>query len=181
MTSISYTPLPDGGGPLRALYRVIDAGTKAIERLLLLLCALAIAIAMILTAVDVCLRYGFSRPLGWSFDFVMLYLMPAAYYFAFAHGMRMGAHLSVDFFANSLPPRLMRVIYPALLAIAAALVVLIGVLISEEALSSFLAGETLFGSVRWPTWPTAAIISVSFLVLALRLVLVAWRIAFFEE
>ncbi|WP_417249448.1 TRAP transporter small permease [Celeribacter sp.] len=181
MNSISDTPSPSGGGLFRGVYSKIDAVTKVIESLLFIICAIAIAVAMVLTAVDVFLRYGFSSPLGWSFDFVMLYLMPAAYYLAFSQGMRKGAHLSVDFFADNFPKPLMRVVYPVLMLVAAALVAVIGWLIADEAMAGFLAGETLLGSVRWPTWPTGAIISGSFLVLSVRLALIAWRVAFLED
>ncbi|MGQ3489408.1 TRAP transporter small permease [Roseovarius pacificus] len=181
MNSISDAPSPGGGGLFRGIYNKMDTATTMIERLLFFICAIAIAVAMILTAVDVFLRYGFSSPLGWSFDFVMLYLMPAAYYLAFSHGMRIGAHLSVDFFADNFPKRLMRIVYPVLMMVAAVLVVVIGWLIADEAMTSFEAGETLLGSVRWPTWPTGAVISGSFLVLSVRLVLIAWHAAFLEE
>lgn len=178
--------LPDNASPFarslyHAFYRPVDFVASAVEGALLILCSAAIAIAMALTAVDVLLRYGFSRPLGWSFDFVMLYLMPAAYYMAFAYGMRTGAHLSVDFFAKHLPRGIVKVAYPALLVLASALMLYIGGLIVEEAAASFVAGDTLFGAVPWPTWPTGAIIGASFLALAVRLALVACRVSFFEE
>ena len=165
----------------RLVYRPLDRLTTLVERGLLLLCSLAILAAMLLTTVDVFLRYGFSSPLGWTFDFVMLYLMPAAYYMAFSYAMKIGAHLSVDFFAETLPRRLLRVTYPLLLLLSAALVLFIGDRLAEEAVESLMGGETLFGSIRWLTWPTHAIIAVSFLALAVRLVLVACRVAFFDK
>lgn len=181
MSSIADPEPPRMRGFYRLVYRPLDRATTLVEQALLLFCSLAILVAMVLTTVDVFLRYGFSRPLGWSFDFVMLYMMPAAYYMAFSYAMRIGAHLSVDFFATNLPRAMMRVVYPALLLLSAALVLFIGSLIAEEAAESLRAGETLFGSIRWLTWPTSAIISLSFLALAVRLLLVACRVVLFGE
>lgn len=168
-------------GLFRFFYRPADRVVSAIEALLLVLCSLAILAAMGLTTLDVVLRYGFSNPLRGAFDFIMLYLMPAAYYLAFSYGMKTGAHLSVDFFVGFFPRIIIRTLLPLLLLIAAALMAFIGDLIGEEAISSFHAGETLFGSIPWLTWPTGAIMAISFLLLSLRLVLVAFRVAFLED
>jgi TRAP-type C4-dicarboxylate transport system permease small subunit len=168
-------------GLFRFFYRPADQVVSAIEALLLILCSLAILAAMGLTTLDVVLRYGFSSPMRGAFDFIMLYLMPSAYYLAFSYGMKTGAHLSVDFFVGFFPRILMRTLLPALLLIAAALMAFIGDLIGEEAISSFRAGETLFGSIAWLTWPTGAIMASSFLLLSVRLVLVAFRVAFLGD
>lgn len=168
---------PDAHPLHRLVYRPADAATSFVEYLLLTVCAAAILLAMGLTTVDVLMRYGFSRPLGWSFDVIMLYLMPSAYYLAFAYAMKIGAHLSVDFFAERLPRTLVRTAYPAVLVVSAVVIFYISFLIGREALASYRAGHTIFGSIRWPTWPTGVIISLSFLVLAVRLVLVALNVA----
>ena len=177
---------PDTSPPLvrglfRFFYRPADQVVSAVEAVLLILCSLSILAAMGLTTLDVVLRYGFSNPVRGAFDFIMLYLMPAAYYLAFSYGMKTGAHLSVDFFVEFFPRRIMRTLLPLLLLIAAALVAFIGGLIGEEAISSFQAGETLFGSIPWLTWPTGAIMASSFLLLSVRLILVAFRVAFLED
>lgn len=168
-------------GLFHIFYRPADRVVSAIEAFLLILCSLAILTAMGLTTLDVVLRYGFSSPLRGAFDFIMLYLMPAAYYLAFSYGMKTGAHLSVDFFVGLFPRALLRTLLPILLLIAAALMAFISKLIGVEAFSSFRAGDTLFGSIPWLTWPTGAIMASSFLLLSLRLVLVAFRVAFLED
>jgi TRAP-type C4-dicarboxylate transport system permease small subunit len=164
----------------RYIYRPSHRVVEAIETILLIFCSGAILVAMGLTTLDVILRYGFSSPLGWSFDFIMLYLMPAAYYLSFSYGMKTGAHLSVDFFAEQFPRSFLRIVVPVFMIAGAILMAYIAGRIGEEAVASYEAGETIFGSVAWPTWPTSAIIGVSFLLLSIRMLLVAFRAAFLE-
>lgn len=165
----------------RYAFRPLDVVTTFVENVLLVLSSAAIVIAMLLTTIDVLLRYGFNSPLGWSFDLISLYLLPAAYYMAFAYAMKTGAHLSVDFFKHLLPKVLALRVYSLLLACAAVFFVFVSGLLGEEALRSFLSGEVLFGPIAWLKWPTAAIITVSLFTFAIRLLLSAYRKAFLEE
>lgn len=161
-------------------YRPLDRITTGVEYALLAVSSLAILLAMILTTVDVLLRYGFNSPLGWSFDLISLYLLPAAYYLAFAYAMRAGAHLSVDFFKHLLPKVVVLKIYPLLLACASIFFVFVSWLLAEEALRSFLDNEVLFGPIAWLKWPTAAIIAISLFTFSIRLLLSAYQKAFLE-
>ena len=177
----SSPSLPDGAVThvlRRKLRDPLDAVTSRIETLLLILCSLAILAAMLLTTADVILRYGFKNPITWGFDFIMLYLMPAAYYMGFAYGMRTGAHLSVDFFIGLLPRFVKQRLCPLILLIGAALMFYVAWLLFHEAAESLIAGHRLFGSVAWLTWPTAAIIGVSIALFAVRVVLTAFDTAF---
>lgn len=164
----------------RYFYEPLDMVVSNLERLLLLLCSLAILVAMVITTIDVVLRYGFSKQLGWTFDFVMLYLLPAAYYLAFSYAMKNGAHLSVDFFVEKLPSALTKIVYPIILVVGAGMFLFIAYLMAVEAYDSFAGNETLFGSISWLTWPTDAIMSASFFVFSVRLVLSACHDAFLK-
>ncbi|MCE7510808.1 TRAP transporter small permease [Alloalcanivorax xenomutans] len=164
----------------RYFYQPLDKLTSFFERLLMVICSTAILVAMVITTIDVVLRYGVGKPFGWSFDFVMLYLLPAAYYMAFSYAMKDGSHLSVDFFVNKVPAITLRTVYPIILLIAAVLFFYIAYLVGSEGYSSFMAGETLFGAIAWWTWPTDAIISLSFVVFAVRLILSACHHAFLK-
>lgn len=168
-------------GLRRNLFRPLERLLSAVEYAFLALCSGAVILAMVLTTVDVVLRYGFRSPLGWSFDLIMLYLLPAAYYLAFSYGMKVRVHLAVDFFAGILPGAVLRAVNPLILLIGALFCGYIAWLIGSEAWASMRRGDVLFGSVPWPTWPTGAIIGLSFLAFALRLVLVSFQTAFPEE
>lgn len=159
----------------RMIWRPLDLLVTKIEYFLLFLCSLAIVVAMFLTTADVILRYGFRSPIPWAFDFVMLYLMPAAYYLAFAYGMKTGSHLSVDFFISHMPPFVLKRICPVILLIGAVLMFYITWRLFQETYESLVEGHTMFGPVAWLTWPTAAIIGISFFIFAIRLVLVVFQ------
>lgn len=154
-------------------YTPLDKITSFIERILLFFCSLAVIVSMIITTIDVVMRYGFNSPLGWSFDFVMLYMLPAAYYLAFSYAMKTGTHLSVDFFKYTLPTTLINIAYPLILLISSFFFFYIAYLLAEEMYTSFVDGDALFGSIAWLTWPTDAIIFISVLVLSIRIVLTA--------
>lgn len=165
----------------RGIWRPLDLMVTRIEYILLFLCSCAIIMAMLLTTIDVILRYGFRSPMTWAFDFVMLYLMPAAYYLAFAYGMKTGTHLAVDFFTEHLPRFVLRWICPVILLLAAALMFYISWRLYLETYENLVEGHTMFGSIAWLTWPTGAIIGISFFTLAIRLVLVALQPAVQEN
>ena len=114
--SDAYPPVVRG--LFRFFYKPADKAVSVVEAVLLFICSAAIMLAMGLTTLDVILRYGFSNPMSGTFDFVMLYLMPAAYYLAFSHGMKSGAHLSVDFFVSYFPRIFMRTVLPFLFLVA---------------------------------------------------------------
>lgn len=172
---------PPGNGLYKHVYKPLDTVTSYLEHVLLVVCSLAILISMIITAIDVVLRYGFSSPLGWSFDFIMLYTLPAAYYLAFSYSLKSGSHLSVDFFSSKLPATINQWIYPLVMALASAFFFYVGFLTAEETYISFTENDTLFGAISWITWPTDAIICVSMLVFATRMALKACESAFFKD
>lgn len=159
----------------RRIWHPLDALISKIENLLLLLCSLAIIVAMLLTTADVGMRYIFKSPIPWAFDFIMLYLMPAAYYLAFSYGMKTGTHLSVDFFISYMPAFVLRYICPPILLLGAVLMFYISWRLFLEAWERLVEGHTMFGPVAWLTWPTAAIIGISFFIFAIRIVLVVFK------
>lgn len=159
----------------RMAWRPLDLIVTRIECVLLFLCSLAIIAAMFLTTADVILRYGFRSPINWAFDFIMLYLMPAAYYLAFAYAMKTGSHLAVDFFVHHMPPFVLKRICPIILLLGAGLMFYIAWRLFLETYESLVDGHTMFGPIAWLTWPTAAIIGVSFFIFAIRLVLVVFQ------
>lgn len=169
-----------GGIAYQYFYRPLERIATGVEYALLTVSSLAILLAMVLTTIDVVLRYGFNSPLGWSFDLISLYLLPAAYYLAFAYAMKAGAHLSVDFFKHLLPKVVVLRLYPLLLAFASVFFVFVSWLLAQEALRSFLDNEVLFGPIAWLKWPTAAIIAVSLFTFSIRLLLSAYQKAFLE-
>lgn len=159
----------------RMIWRPLDQLITKIEYVLLFFCSLAIIVAMFLTTADVILRYGFRSPIPWAFDFIMLYLMPAAYYLAFAYGMRTGSHLSVDFFISHMPPFVLKRICPVILLIGAVLMFYITWRLFQETYENLVEGHTMFGPIAWLTWPTGAVIGISFFIFAIRLVLVVFK------
>ncbi|HLS21425.1 MAG TPA: TRAP transporter small permease [Paenalcaligenes sp.] len=175
MTSMPITNRSATAVFYRIVWHPLDFVVSKIESLLLLICSLAIIAAMLLTTTDVAMRYLFKSPISWAFDFVMLYLMPAAYYLAFSYGMKSGTHLAVDFFINYMPNFVLRYICPPILLLGSALMFYISWRLLLETWERLVEGHTMFGPVAWLTWPTAAIIGISFFIFALRIVLVVFQ------
>lgn len=175
MTSLPVTERNSTRDVHRMLWVLLDRVVTQIENVLLLLCSLAIIVAMFLTTADVIMRYAFKSPISWVFDFVMLYLMPAAYYLAFSYGMKTGTHLAVDFFIGHMPSFVLRRICPVILLLGAGLMFYIAWKLCLETYERLTEGHTMFGPIAWLTWPTAAIIGISFLIFAMRIVLVVFK------
>ena len=73
-----------------------------VENMLVTISAIMILTSMVITCIDVFMRYFLKSPLNWAYDFIVMYLLPGSYFLAFSFGLRIGVHLSVEFLAQKL-------------------------------------------------------------------------------
>lgn len=152
----------------RVLFSVADRALGAVERLWLACAALAVVLMMIFTAFDVLLRYGFNTPLSWWYDFLMNYVLTAAFFLPFSHTLAQHAHLAVEYFSRKLNPRMADILLGIGFAASAAALAIITVSIMREAHASWLHDDVIAGVILWPVWPSRAIIAAAVLPLACR-------------
>lgn len=150
--------------------KVLDTLCSRIEDLFIFLSATAVIVAMLVTFLDVVMRYGFKSPVSWAFDFITMYLLTGGYFLAFSYALRTGNHLKVDYFKDKLPEKLQRlsVLTAGLLAIG--IFLFVSYAYTLRAYDSWAHNEVIYGAVNWLVWPSDLIIAVSAFVFALRLI-----------
>ena len=146
------------------LIRVIDAVNEAVGRIVSTV-AIIFAAAIVF---DVVMRYVFNAPTRWAFDVSkQLY----GFYFVMLGGyaLRHGAHVRVDLVTAALRPRVRRWVEIAgylLFFFPFAWVFLVRSY--EFARTSWMQGETTYGSVQLPVYPLKAAMCVAAALLLLQ-------------
>jgi TRAP-type mannitol/chloroaromatic compound transport system permease small subunit len=124
---------------------------------------------MLLVSAEVVLRYFLGSPLGWPYDLISMYLMPAIFLLALSDTLREGHHVRVDLLYSRCSRRaqlVMSGIGYLLTAIVVSVIVATG---TERFWDSLVSGDVIMTSVAWPTWGSAALVVVGFALLLLRL------------
>ncbi len=143
------------------------------ENVLATIAGILMVVMMLLTAVDVVMRYAFNTPLGWAFDLVTHYMLVAAFFFSFSIALRFGEHVAVDFFVGKFHPGGRRAAMALAWAVCGLLVGVIAVTAAHEAWLVWRAGEVIAGVIPWPVWVQKAIIAAGMTPLAARLLLLS--------
>ncbi len=133
--------------------------------------ALALFAIMLVVFADVLLRYLFNAPLAWSYDFISLYLMGAAFFFALSETLRRNHHVAVDILYLRLSLRARRLWKLLGWSLSFVLFAIIFVLAVRTSWSRWAGDNVVAGAIPWPTWIPAAIAAAGFLLLIARLAL----------
>lgn len=133
--------------------------------------ALALFAIMLIVFVDVVMRYFFNSPLSWSYDFVSIYLMGAAFFLSLSETLRRNHHVAVDILYLRLSLRARRLWKLLGWSLSFALFGAIFLLAALTAWSRWAGDNVVAGAIPWPTWVPAAIAALGFLLLLARLAL----------
>ncbi|MCL4746393.1 MAG: TRAP transporter small permease [Burkholderiaceae bacterium] len=154
-----------------SLLAALERPLVALERIGLFVAGFAFAAMMLVTVVDVVLRYAFNSPLSWSFELISSYLMVGAFFLAVSATQARRQHVFVDLLARNFPERLRCVLaVPAGCAVILvfALIWWAGALNFWEAWQKSLV---LDGLIPWPRWPTYLLIPIGLGLMLPRLAL----------
>ncbi len=136
-----------------------DGVLTAVEGVTDTLAALAMFTVMIVVSIDVFCRYALNSPLPWSLDLLVLYILPALFFFGLPGSYAKGAHVAVDIICNYIGarPRLVLVVLGRMAAIAVFFALFYyGMLRFLDAVET---GEVLPSPVvNWPIWPSAVLV-----------------------
>lgn len=141
----------------------------AIEKLFMLLAALATGAIMVIVSLDTVLRYSFHAPLTWSIDIVSHYLMVALFYLAVSYAFEKGDHIRMLAFRRLVGARVMAFIDAVIYACVAFIFATIGTRMFATMLHQWQAGESFIGVYRYPSWITSAPLALGCLLLVARL------------
>lgn len=146
------------------LAKVIDV----LENALVVVAQLAMAAIMLVVVLDVTMRYGFNRPLVWSYGLISLYLMVALFFFGLSHTLRHDGHVAIDVFVGLIPKPLRHLIDGLGYGTAGLLFGAGAWLAAGETVTGYLNDELMAGAVAWPTWVAQLIVALGLGVFALR-------------
>jgi len=162
-------PPEEGHRAARAMW-TISRGLAVLETGLAALASVALGAIMLIVVVDVAMRYVLSRPLGWSYDVIGLYLMVAAFFLMLSDTLHAHGHVSIDLFTNVLPRRVRNLGLTAGYAAGAVVLALIGVDAWGRFQGAYQGQERIAAIIPWLTWPAYLIVTVGSAVLTLRLI-----------
>lgn len=149
----------------------LEVPLARLERLGLFVAGIAFAAMMLVTVLDVVMRYVLNAPLSWSFELISSYLMVAAFFLAVSATQGRRQHVSVDVLARHLPQRLrcwLAVVSGCAVILLFALIWWAGAQGFWEAWQKNLVMD---GQIPWPRWPTYLMIPVGLGLMVPRLVL----------
>lgn len=146
------------------LAKVIDI----LEDALMVVAQAAMAAIMLVVVLDVTMRYGFNRPLVWSYGLISLYLMVALFFFGLSHTLRFDGHVAIDVFVGLIPKPLRHLIDGLGYGAAGLLFAAGAWLAGSETVTGYLNDELMAGAVAWPTWVAQLIVALGLGVFALR-------------
>jgi TRAP-type C4-dicarboxylate transport system permease small subunit len=141
------------------------------------LCDAIVAIAMfammLIVMTDVVARYVFNSPVGWSFDLISWYLMPAVFFFALASTHLHRQHINIDVLILKASPSVQYALKAVGALLSAALFAFIAYLGVIRAFAAFQNGETMYGELPWPTWMYLSFVPIGVGLLVIGLLLQA--------
>lgn len=149
--------------------RHVDKWISRVENLWAAVACIALLLMMLITVIDVVLRYVFNSPLEWSSDIVSRYLLVSAFFLTLSYALRKDVHVGIDFVFRRLPARSRRIL--AVVGNVSSLfffsmILIAGVTVTWEAWSS---QEVPFGGLTWPTWTSYVFVPLGVIVLVARI------------
>lgn len=154
------------GGVSRAALALMEVAEKG----LCYVGAAFLIFIMVMTSVDIVLRYVFLRPLEGSYELVSLMMVPIAL-FGVSEAQARNIHIRVVAVQERLPMR------ARLLAETLSLLIMLGIaaLLTWQAavfaMEAWRIGDTMLGHTRLPTWHGRGAVAVAMGCLSLRLAL----------
>lgn len=153
-----------------------EAVLERISRVLMWLERISMAIAgtcfvaiVVITAVDVALRYAFNAPLIWAYTLISDYLMVAVFFLTIAATQRQGQNIGVDMVVRRLPERLRAGLALGALVLVAVFIALMGSAGWDVFTDAWANGDELAGTIPWPRWPALLLVPVGCVLLLLRI------------
>lgn len=141
------------------------------EDVLATIAGILIMLMMVLTALDVVMRYVFNAPLSWVFDIVTHYMLVASFFFSFSIALRFGEHVAVDYFVTKFNAAHHRTALSVAWLACGFLAGVIAVTAALEANLAWKQAEVIAGVIPWPIWVQKAIVAAGMVPLAGRLLL----------
>lgn len=154
-------------------FRSVDRIITVVERVWMVTAAMMLFGIMMVSTVDVALRYAFSSPLIWSYDLISLFLMCGVFFFSLSDTLRNNEHVSVDLIHGSVTDRTRHAMLLPGYSLAAAVFGAMVWAAYSRLVVSYSNDEVVAGSIAWPTWIAALFVTLG---LGLTLIRILFRV-----
>lgn len=148
----------------------LESFTRAIERVIINISVVCLTGTMLVSVLDVVMRYALHKPFVWSYPVIANYLLVALVFLAMSDTQATRHHVGVDAIVLRSPER----IKGLLQMLSATAILAFSVLIAGPALLSavdaYKSNDVIPGIISWPKWPTYLMFGFGFAILALRCV-----------
>lgn len=143
---------------------------KVVERNVLYGAAISFAAMMLITVVDIVMRYFLNSPLGWSSELIIYYLLPAGFFLALSDTLRANGHIKLSLLDSyvSVKARWWMSLIGHLVSFAfTAFVLATGF---SKAAYKWQMQDVYPGFILWPVWISVFLVPIGFGLLELRLI-----------
>src|SRR5262245_25105443 len=142
---------------MKSVVSSVSRRFATIEAILLYLSALVLISIVLITCLDVGMRYFVRRPLVWSYPLTNSYLMPALFMFALSTCARYRDHISMDVVRLRMPRGLQRA-SEVISDVAGVCVALLAAVFGLFPLLQAWADNERMPGENWALWPAYAIV-----------------------
>jgi len=147
-------------------------GWRWLEKIIVVLGVIAtvsIIILMILTTVDVVMRYIFGNPIKGAYEVSEMFFLTAVF-LGLSYTQLFREHVNADLLVNRLSKHTNLILETIMLLLALFIYVLFSWKGMEAFWSSFMEGEYRWGLIRIPLWPARLMVPLGVSVLCLRFI-----------
>ncbi|MFG1466428.1 TRAP transporter small permease subunit [Xanthobacter sp. DSM 24535] len=148
----------------------LDKVITLLEQAWMVVATLMLLAIMLVSTLDVGLRYAFNSPLGWSYDLISIYLMSGLFFFALSDTLRCNDHVCVDLLHTVMTPRQRHAALILGYALASVVFALMIWPAFQRTVESWRNDDVVAGSIGWPTWVSSLFVTLGFAVIWLRIV-----------
>lgn len=152
------------------LFRRIDRMITVWERSAMLIAAVVLFTIMVVSTLDVGMRYLLNMPLSWSYDLISLFLMGTVFFFSLSDTLRNNEHVSVDLLHASMNDRTRHASLFVGYALAAIVFCGMVAVACSRLTESYANDEVVAGAIAWPTWIAALVVTVGLAITLLRII-----------
>jgi len=143
---------------------------EALEKLMIYLSAVIVAIMMLLTATDVFLRYVFNKPMQDSFE-LSQFMMAGLVFLGIPYMQSIKGHVSVEFLTSRLSPTAREIIKILGYLFGLFIYVIVTRQSGLFALDAWKTNDYTMGIVHYPLWPAKSTVPLGSGILCIRLIL----------
>jgi TRAP-type C4-dicarboxylate transport system permease small subunit len=162
---------PKAARPVRLVLRPLSALALLLENISMAIAGLCFVLIVLITAVDVVMRYVFNAPLVWAFVLISDYLMVAVFFLAVGATQRHNQNIGVDFVTRRLPHRVRAALAAVCLLLMLGYIFLLGNAGWYAFTDAWDSNDVLAGVIAWPRWPALILVPIGCGLLALRVLI----------